>query len=147
MIDYKTVVFHPNFILPSVRFLESLEPFYRHRRFAMRLSSSSRGQPAKYGFRLQAAINPYFAIKVSKITVHAADFLIDCKIVDFTQTLYCPLCVLGVLRTFYRHRRFAMRLFSSSRVSLAKGCLRLQAAIRLPFAIKVSKAGAHAAGF
>ena len=45
----------------------------------------------------------------------------------------------GVLRTFYRHRRFASCLFSMKRVSPAKASLRLQAAISLAFAPKVSK--------
>ena len=44
-----------------------------------------------------------------------------------------------------RHRRFASCLFSMKRVSLAKASLRLQAAVGLVFATKVSKITVHAA--
>jgi len=38
------------------------------------LYNTKRVQPAKADLRLQATIRPAFALKVSKITVHAADF-------------------------------------------------------------------------
>ena len=44
-----------------------------------------------------------------------------------------------------RHRRFASCLFSMKRVSPTKASLRLQATIRLAFALKVSKITVHAA--
>ena len=66
-------------------------------------------------------------------------FLMDCKIGPCSQAYTIPCAFLGVLRTFYRHRRFASCLFSMKRVSPAKASLRLQAAISLAFALKVSK--------
>ena len=43
-----------------------------HGAFRSVLYSTERNQPAKHGLRLQAAINPYFALKYQKTGVHAA---------------------------------------------------------------------------
>ena len=91
-------------------------------------------------------------------------YLMDYKIGMILLSLYYPCAFLGVLRTFYRHRRFAKCctalselnpqnrhrrfascLFSMKRVSPPKVSLRLQATVRLVFATKVSKITVHAA--
>ena len=73
---------------------------------AMRSFSASRDQPIKHGLRLQAAIRPYFALKVSKITVHAA----------YSPSASLSACsALSEVNPQNRHRRFASCLFSTMR--------------------------------
>ena len=73
------------------------------------------------------------------IQVFCADFWWIVKLEWYYQIYIIHCAFFGVLRTYYRHRRFASCLFSMKRVSPAKASLRLQAAISLAFAPKVSK--------
>ncbi len=69
----------------------------------------------KTGPRLQATIGPYFALKVSKIRRTCRRSLMDFTFWMMLLSLYYPFAFFGVLRTYYRHRRFASRLLSAMR--------------------------------
>ena len=81
------------------------------------------------------------------IEVICADLWWIIKLEWYYQIYIISCAFFGVLRTFYRHGRFASCLFSMKRVQPAKASLWLQAAIRQAFAPKVSKITVHAADF
>ena len=112
----------------------------------------------------QAAVRPYFAIKVSKGRRACRRLLMDCTLWGCIQVVYSdfrwivklgwyfkaytsPCAFFGVLRTYYRHRRFAKCLTALSEVNPQKptfGCKQLSGWLLLS---RYQKAGVHAAGF